>query len=89
MSDYADAYRVLAARTDDLKFPFERLALYFRWTPSVLTVSNSECEVRPLGYWRTVCQQLAFDQRKLSVNYSIQVQLSTACEGEVLRRVRQ
>ena len=40
-----------------------------------------------LGYERAVCQQLAFDQRKLSVHYSKQVQLSAACEGEMLRRV--
>ena len=29
MSDYADDYRVLVRRTDDLQFPFERLALHW------------------------------------------------------------
>ena len=29
MSDYADDYRDLARRTDDLQFPCERLALHW------------------------------------------------------------
>jgi len=34
-------------------------------------------------------KQLALDYRNLSVNHSIQVQLTTACKSEVLRRVRE
>jgi len=33
-------------------------------------------------------QQLAFNHRKLSVNHSIQIQLTTVSEGKVFRRVR-